>query len=167
MHLTWFYGAAPRHHHSTPLLEKLHWLPISELIKYKVACMCFSVINGSGPAYLSELLLIYTPPHTLRSSSDDRMLKIQQHKICQTVYFKLKHISSICRFLTEDAAKTLVTSCVLSRLDYFNSWVHLTLSSNLSNKFKTLLQDEFSWHPATTTEPVSYTHLTLPTTLEV
>ena len=32
---------APRHHHSTPLLKKLHWLPISEGIKYKVACMCF------------------------------------------------------------------------------------------------------------------------------
>ena len=40
----------PRHHHSPPLLEKLHWLPISERIKYKVACMCFSAINGSGPA---------------------------------------------------------------------------------------------------------------------
>ena len=38
---------APRHHHSTPLLEKLHWLPISECIKYKVACMCFSAINES------------------------------------------------------------------------------------------------------------------------
>ena len=41
---------APRHHHSTPLLEKLHWLPISERIKYKITCMCFSAINGSGPA---------------------------------------------------------------------------------------------------------------------
>ena len=52
---------APRHHHSTPLLEKnLHWLPISERIKYKVACMCFSAISGSGPAYLSELLHVYT-----------------------------------------------------------------------------------------------------------
>ena len=28
---------ASRHHHATPLLEKLHWLPISECIKYKVA----------------------------------------------------------------------------------------------------------------------------------
>ena len=51
---------APRHHHSTLLLEKLHWLAISERIKYKVVCMCFSVINGPGPAYLSELLHIYT-----------------------------------------------------------------------------------------------------------
>ena len=66
--------------HSTPRLEKLHWLPISERIKYKVACMCFNAINGSGPAYLSELLHIYTPSLTLRSSSDTRMLKIQRYK---------------------------------------------------------------------------------------
>ena len=70
---------ARRHHHSTPLLEKLHWLPISERIKYKVACMCFSAISGSGPAYLSELLRVYTPSRTLRSS-DTRMLEIQQYK---------------------------------------------------------------------------------------
>ena len=69
---------APRHQHSTPLLEKLHWLPISERIKYKVACMCFSAINGSGLAYLSELLHVYT--RTLRSSSETHMLKIQQYK---------------------------------------------------------------------------------------
>ena len=71
---------APCHHHSTPLLEKLHWLPILERIKYKVACMCFSAINGSGPAYLSELLHVYTPSRTLRSSSDTPMLEIQQYK---------------------------------------------------------------------------------------
>ena len=71
----------PRHHHSTPLLEKLHWLPISERIKYKVACMCFSAINGSGPAYLSEMLHVYSPSRTLRSSSETRMLKIQQYKL--------------------------------------------------------------------------------------
>ena len=61
-------------------LLKLHWLPISERIKYKVACMCFSAINGSGPAYLSELLHVYTPSRTLCSSSDTRMLEIQQYK---------------------------------------------------------------------------------------
>ena len=110
---------SPRHLHlDPPLLEKLHWLPISECIKsnqpdqiiksnqiksifilhhytkhknefvsfilitmkYKVVCMCFSAINGSGPAYLSELLHVYTPSRTLRSSSDTRMLKIKQCK---------------------------------------------------------------------------------------
>ena len=66
--------------HPVITTEKLHWLPISERIKYKVACMCFSAINGSGPAYLSELLHVYTPSRTLRSSSDTRMLEIQQYK---------------------------------------------------------------------------------------
>ena len=33
-----------------------------------------------NPAYLSELLRVYTPFRTLRSSSDTRILKIQQHK---------------------------------------------------------------------------------------
>ena len=42
--------------------------------------MCFSAIGGSGPAYLSELLHVYTPSHTLCSSSDTRMLEIQQYK---------------------------------------------------------------------------------------
>ena len=45
-------------------------------------------------------------------------MKKQTIKICQTAYFELKYISSICRFLTEDATKALVTSYILSRLDY-------------------------------------------------
>ena len=50
------------------------WLPIS-VIKYKVTNMCFSAINRSGPAYLSELLHVYTLSCTLRSSSDTCILK--------------------------------------------------------------------------------------------
>ena len=42
--------------------------------------MCVSAINGSGAAYLSELLHVYTPSHALHSSSDTHMLKIQQYK---------------------------------------------------------------------------------------
>ena len=56
---------APCHHHSTPLLEKLHWLPISECIKYKVTCMCFSAINGSGPAYLWTAACLHSVSYTM------------------------------------------------------------------------------------------------------
>ena len=42
--------------------------------------MCFSAMNGSGPAYLSDLLLVYTPSRTLHSSSDTHILKIEQYK---------------------------------------------------------------------------------------
>ena len=52
----------------------------------------------------------------------DSKLSMKKHtiKICQTAYFEIKRISSIRRFLTEDATKTLVTSYILSRLDYCN-----------------------------------------------
>ena len=53
----------------------------------------------------------------------DPNLTTKQHVIqtCQTACFELKRISSIRRYLTEDAAKQMVTSCVLSRLNYCNS----------------------------------------------
>ena len=49
-------------------------------------------------------------------------LSVKKHviKICQTAYFELQRISSIRRFLTEDATKTFVSSYILSRLDYCN-----------------------------------------------
>ena len=48
----------------------------------------------------------------------DPKLSMKKHviQICQTAYFELKRISSIRRFLTEDAAKNLVTSYILSQL---------------------------------------------------
>ena len=68
---------APRHQHCTSLLQQLRWLPISECIKYKTACMCYNSITGSAPSYLSELLQLYSPSRSPRSSSDARILKIQ------------------------------------------------------------------------------------------
>ena len=39
--------------------------------------MCYNAITGSTPSYLSELLHLYSSSHSLRSSSDTCMLKIQ------------------------------------------------------------------------------------------
>ena len=41
-----------------------------------------------------------------------------------------------------------------------SSWVQLILSSNLSRKFRTLLQDLFSWHPVATTQHLSWKNCT-------
>ena len=41
-----------------------------------------------------------------------------------------------------------------------SSWVYLLLSSNLSRKFKTLLQESFSWPPVTTTQHLSWKNCT-------
>ena len=52
---------------------------------------------------------------------DDKLsMKQQVSKICQSAYLELRRISSIRHVLTVDATKTLVTSLVLSRLDYCN-----------------------------------------------
>jgi hypothetical protein len=61
--------------HITPLLHKLHWLPVEQRIKYKVCCLVFKVLTGSAPQYLSDLIHSYTPSRTLRSSDDSRKLK--------------------------------------------------------------------------------------------
>ena len=61
---------ASRHQNCTPLLKQLHWLPISERIKCKTVCMCYNTITDSTPSDLSELLHLYSPSRSLRSSSD-------------------------------------------------------------------------------------------------
>ena len=95
---------------------------------------------------------------------DSKLSMKKKHviKICQTAYFELKRISSSCRFLLEDATMTLVTSYTLSRLTTaaVSSWLHLILSSNLSRKFRTLLQDLFSWHPVTATQHLYWKNCT-------
>lgn len=55
------------HHHST-LLEEPHWLPITKGIGksclHTCDVLCYRM-NGSGPAYLTELLLVYSPSASL------------------------------------------------------------------------------------------------------
>ena len=48
-------------------------------------------------------------------------MKQQADRICQTADFEIRKIGSLCQFLTTEATKILVTSLVLSRLDYRNS----------------------------------------------
>ena len=72
------FQSAPRHQHCTPLPQQLHWLPISERIRYKTACICYNLITGSIPSYLSELLQLYSPSRSLRSSPDTRITKLRR-----------------------------------------------------------------------------------------
>ena len=53
----------------------------------------------------------------------DSDLSAKQHiiKTCKAAYIEIRRISSMCQYLTEDTTKTLVNSCIQSRLDYCNS----------------------------------------------
>ena len=54
--------------HSASLLKGLHWLPISERIKFKISSVTFKVINYRKPSYQAELIPSYQPSRDLRSS---------------------------------------------------------------------------------------------------
>ena len=59
--------ATSRYEHVTPVLRRLHWLPVSTRIDFKIL-LVFKVLNGLGPLYLSELLRPHIPNRNLRSS---------------------------------------------------------------------------------------------------
>jgi len=62
--------------HASPLLRKLHWLPIEARIKFKIASICYSAKYCNGPNYIKDLLLTYDNPsdYYLRSRTDKRKL---------------------------------------------------------------------------------------------
>ena len=66
--------------HISPILTRIHWLPIPLRIKYKILLITFKCINGHGPSYLSELIEKYVPQRTLRSSCN-YLLKERKFKL--------------------------------------------------------------------------------------
>ena len=56
------------HDHITPVLQKLHWLPVRYCIMYKSLILTYKCIHGFAPLYLQELIQEYKPTRNLRSS---------------------------------------------------------------------------------------------------
>ena len=51
------------------ILYELHWLPIKQRVDYKIALTVFKCLNIENfPSYLKELVTLYTPKRSLRSS---------------------------------------------------------------------------------------------------
>ena len=85
-------------------------------------CSCteaFQQLLSNSP--LTCLICLSRSVRNLGLIFDDKLsMKQQVSKICQSAYLELHRISSIRHVLTVDATKILVTSLVLSRLDYCN-----------------------------------------------
>ena len=60
----------------TPVLQQLHWLPVSERVTFKVLTTVFKCLNNMAPRYLSDRIKVYVPTRNLRS--------INQHKLIET-----------------------------------------------------------------------------------
>jgi hypothetical protein len=61
-----------RHHHISPALQKLHWLPVTQRIKYKIASLTFKTLHNKQPSYLHDLLSPVTPSGR-RSSTNNKL----------------------------------------------------------------------------------------------
>lgn len=58
-----------KYDHVTPMFKELHWLPISSRIQFKILVLTFKCLHGLAPEYLADLLTVYHPARSLRSSS--------------------------------------------------------------------------------------------------
>ena len=69
-----------KYDHIKPVLKQLHWLPISQRIKYKILLLTYKALNGQAPNYITELQEPYVPTRNLRSSSKN-LLKVPPVKL--------------------------------------------------------------------------------------
>ena len=68
------YPSAKRSDHISPVLHKLHWLPVSSRIEFKIATLTFKVLKFQQPAYIYDLIAPYIPPRSLRSSNKNLLI---------------------------------------------------------------------------------------------
>ena len=58
-----------RRDHITPVLIKLHWLPVRRHIEYKILSHTYRAIHRQAPQYLCDMLSLYEPARVLRPQS--------------------------------------------------------------------------------------------------
>ena len=70
-----FVSCARNFDYIRPILVKLHCLPISYRVVFKLLSQVFKALNGIGPRYLVELLRCQSHSRTLRSNSLELLLQ--------------------------------------------------------------------------------------------
>ena len=66
--------------HIKPILKKLHWLPVSQRIVFKLLMIVYTCTNNIAPSYLSELLSQYSPTRTLRSGNKQLLQEAKSNR---------------------------------------------------------------------------------------
>ena len=59
---------AMRYSHATPLLKKLHWLPIAVRVEFKILLLTHRALNGQAPEYIGHCVSRRQPVRSLRFS---------------------------------------------------------------------------------------------------
>ena len=70
----------------TPLLFKLHWLPIRQRILFKILLITYKAVHGLALNYILELIKLKTSGrYRLRSCNDDLLLELPKGKMYSTL----------------------------------------------------------------------------------
>ena len=60
---------AKRTDQTSPILQQLHWLPVSKRISFKILLLTYKAVNGYALSYIEDLVNHYVPSRSLRSTS--------------------------------------------------------------------------------------------------
>ena len=60
---------AKRTDHTSPFLQQLHWLPVSERISFKILLLTYKAVYGYAPSYIEDVVNRYVASRSLRSTS--------------------------------------------------------------------------------------------------
>ena len=77
--------------HITPILHKLHWLPVIKRTRFKVLLLTYKALHGLAPAYISELIQQHTSRRALRSQ-DQHLLQVPRTR---TQYYGSRTFSAV------------------------------------------------------------------------
>ena len=69
--------------HIQPSLKRLHWLPISQRVDFKVALLTHSIRYYGEPQHLNSLRMDYKPTRSLRSA-EEHLLVVPRTKLSST-----------------------------------------------------------------------------------
>ena len=65
----------------TPILNELHWLPINKRCQFKILLLTFKSLNGCAPEYLCDMLNVYMPNRSLRSTAFTSLVPYRNRSI--------------------------------------------------------------------------------------
>ena len=101
-----------KRNHITPVLFRLHWLPVYYRILFKVLLLTYKTLSGMAPAYMSDIVRPYVPVRTLRSSHSnllqmpgartvtygERAFSIRAPKLWNALPMNIKQARSVYHF---------------------------------------------------------------------
>ncbi|KAF7649923.1 hypothetical protein LDENG_00133860, partial [Lucifuga dentata] len=100
-------------------LRSLHWLPVCQRIDFKILLLVYKTLHGSGPKYVSDMILQYEPSRPLRSSGS---------ALLSVLRVRTKH------------GKTAFSFSALEKLLLWNKLPEDLRSASTINSFKTRLK---------------------------